>query len=132
MTTWQRMVLSPFTPLVIALISTVVTYLIDKRPNTKVESISARSLSRVRLRLYAGGFLLIPLLLAAHPLSRWSSIEREVHWSLISGAVAALPVIILFPVLIYGNSWERILAVVLLLFPVLVLADTVFTAISYL
>ncbi len=131
-TTWQRVVVSPFTPLAIALLSTVVTYLVDKKPTTKVESAKAGGMSRSRARLYVGGFLLIPVLSAFWQLSVWSSVEREVHWYLISGALAAFPVVILFPVLIRGSSWERILAALLLLLPVLVLVSAFLTAMSYL
>jgi len=129
---WQCIVLSPFTPLSIALVSAVVTYLVDKRPTTKIESTGASGQSRIRYRLYIGGFLLIPLLFAFEPLSMWSSVEREVHWSLISGTVAALPAVILFPVLIRGSGWERILAAVLLLLPILVLVSAFSTALRYL
>jgi hypothetical protein len=129
---WQRIVLSPFTPLSIALVSAVVTYLVDKKPTTKVESAKTSGMSRSRARLYLGGLLLIPVLSAFWQLSVWSSIEREVHWYLISGALAAFPVVILFPVLIRGSSWERILAVLLLLLPVLVLVSAFLTAMSYL
>jgi hypothetical protein len=69
------------------------------------------------------GLFLIPLVYVMRLMSRWRSIEREVHLSLLEGAAAAFVVVFLFPVLRRGDRWQRVFAVILLIIPAVALLD---------
>ena len=127
-----QILFSPFLPLLIAFASSVVTYLIDKKPDAEIhENAIENKQTQIRKQLYAGGGLLILFLFVIEPLSRWSSVEREIWGAFASGAVASLPVVVLMPFLLRGSAWERILASTLLILPILARLGAFATAIHY-
>jgi hypothetical protein len=84
----------------------------------------------VPIRFLVSGLFLIPLWYVMDSMSRWRSIEREVHLSLLEGAGAAVVVVFLFPVLRRGDRWQRVLAMMLLIILVFGLLDALLRALG--
>jgi hypothetical protein len=72
-------------------------------------------------RIAVGALLLLPLWYIEGALGWYSTVGREVLFSLLVAAVAGPAVVFLFPVLIRGDWVQRVLALVLLAFPLLLL-----------
>ncbi|MBE0544648.1 MAG: hypothetical protein IH623_25185 [Verrucomicrobia bacterium] len=85
---------------------------------------------QVSIRFSVAGLFLFPLLYVMNQLSRWRSVEREVYLSLAEGAVAAVIVVLLFPVLRKGDLGQRVLAVPLLILPIIGLLDALIRALG--
>ena len=58
-------------------------------------------------RLLLGFALNIPLYLLVHPLAGWSSIEREIHLSLIAGSLAIATLVFVTPVFLMMQPTQR-------------------------
>ncbi len=77
-------------------------------------------------RLLVAGSFLILLVYIMGQMARWRSIERALHLTLFEGAAAVVVVVFLVPVLKRGDRWQRVLAVILLIVPVIGLLDALF------
>jgi hypothetical protein len=82
-------------------------------------------------RITVAALLLIPLWYINDRLGFWSSIGREVRLCLLCGAVAGTAAVLLVPVLIRGDWVQRILALVLMGFPVLSLVAVFLKALEH-
>ena len=83
-------------------------------------------------RLFVGFALNIPLYLLVHPLAGWSSVEREIHLSLIAGSLAIATLVFVTPVFWRGAPWQAPIAFVLIFFlPGFVLFSIVSTILNY-
>ena len=84
----------------------------------------------VSYRLLGGGFLLLPLWFIN--MEGVSSVSANVRLALLQGAVSITAIVLLVPVVIRGDWVQRILAVILMLFPTLSLVGAFLLAVGYL
>ena len=84
------------------------------------------------VRLVVGGALNIALFFIGQRLTLWSSIRRELYLSLLNGSVGAVALVILFPVLLRGDSVQKVLAIVLSALPALSLINSILAGLQHL
>ena len=77
-------------------------------------------------RLVASGFLSLVLI------AFWVLSLRDVRWCILQGGIAGAAVVLLIPVLVRGDSWQKMLAGMLLFFPSFNLVMAAIGAASYL
>jgi len=70
-------------------------------------------------RLVTGSVINVILMLMAPRLAVWSSDEREFRLALTVSVIGVVGVVSLFPVLIQGKGWQRVLGFLLLILPCL-------------
>lgn len=79
----------------------------------------------IRMRLAVAGLLLVGLVYALFQMSAWRSIEHEIHLTFLEGAMAALVVVVLVPIIRRGDLWSRVLAGLFLVIPAMSLLDAI-------
>jgi hypothetical protein len=85
----------------------------------------------VPVRFLISGLLLIALWYIAGRLAFWSSVSREAHLAFLEGAVSAVALVLVMPVVIRGDRVQRMLAVALGLLPVFGLLDALLRAAGF-
>jgi hypothetical protein len=78
-------------------------------------------------RLIVGIALNIAIQYVGFRQSHWSSIEREARLTFVAASLGAITLVFLIPVLWTGNGWQRIIALILIVFPCL----TIFGVIEF-